>query len=64
MQGHSTEALEQVREAVDEARRIDHPVTLAIALHWAVSVFLWAGSLRRAEEHIDWFIAHAEVQGL
>ncbi len=43
---------------------MDHPVTLAIALHWAVSVFLWTGDLRSAEEHIDWFISHAESHSL
>ena len=64
LQGHSSQALEQARDAVDEASRIGHPLTLAIALHWAASVFLWAGNLRRAEEHIDRFVAHAESQSL
>lgn len=64
LQGHSSQALEQAGEAVGEASRTNHPLTLAIVLHWAASVFLWAGSLRRAEEHIDRFITHAEVQGL
>jgi hypothetical protein len=40
---------------------MDHPVTLSIALNWAVSVFLWTGDLQSAEEHIDWFISHAET---
>ena len=29
---------------------MDHPVTLCIALIWAVSVFLWSGDLESAEK--------------
>ena len=43
---------------------MDHPVTLCIALIWAVSVFLWSGDLETAEEHIDRFIAHAQSRSM
>ena len=43
---------------------MDHPVTLCIALIWAVSVFLWSGDLESAEENIDRFIAHAQSRSM
>jgi tetratricopeptide (TPR) repeat protein len=41
-----------------------HPVPLSRALVWAVSVFLWAGDLRSADEHTDRLISHAESHSL
>ena len=43
---------------------MDHPVTLCIALIWAVSIFLWSGDLESAEENIDRFIAHARARSM
>jgi predicted ATPase/DNA-binding winged helix-turn-helix (wHTH) protein len=59
LQGHPARAAELARQTVNEAAQMDHPVTLCIALIWAVSVFLWSGDLESAEENIDRFIAHA-----
>jgi tetratricopeptide (TPR) repeat protein len=53
--------VECARQTVKNA---EHPVTLSIALHWAISVFLWTGDLQSAEEHIDWFVSHAESHSL
>jgi hypothetical protein len=39
-------------------------LTLAIALIWGISVFLWTGDLQNAEEHIDWLIARSESHSL
>ena len=64
LQGHPDQALECARRTVEQARLVDHPVTLSIALVWAVSVLLWVGDLERAEEHIDQFIARAETHSL
>ena len=64
LQGHPTQAVRRARETVEDAARMDHPVTLAIVLNWAVSVFLWTGDLGRAEEHVDWFISRAESHSL
>ena len=64
LQGHPAKATELARQTVDEAAQMDHPVTLCIALLWAVSVFLWAGDLETAEEHIDRFIAHAQSRSM
>jgi predicted ATPase len=33
-------------------------------LNGAISVFLWTGDLESAEEHIDWFMAHAEAHSM
>jgi predicted ATPase len=41
-----------------------NPVTLSIALIWAISVFLWIGDLQSAEEHVDWSISHARSHSL
>jgi predicted ATPase len=63
-QGHPIQAMERVRETVEDATSMDHPGTLSIALAWAAFLFLWTGNLESAEEHIDWFIAHAESHSL
>ena len=60
LQGHPAQAVERARQSVKDAAAMDHPVPLSRALIWAVSVFLWTGDLRRADEHTDWLISHAE----
>jgi predicted ATPase/DNA-binding winged helix-turn-helix (wHTH) protein len=64
LQGHPAKAAELARQTVDEAAQMDHPVTLCIALIWAVSVFLWSGDLESAEENTDRFIAHAQSRSM
>jgi predicted ATPase/DNA-binding winged helix-turn-helix (wHTH) protein len=64
LQGHSGQAVERARLTVKEAAAIDHPLTLSVALVWAVSVFLWASDLESADEHIDWLISRAETHSL
>jgi len=43
---------------------MDHSLTLAIALIWAISVFLWTGELQSAEAYIDMLISRAESHSL
>jgi predicted ATPase len=62
--GFPDQAARAARATVDDAARTNHPVTLAIALIWAVSVYLWRGDLASAEESIERFIAHAERHSL
>lgn len=62
--GHPTQAVQLAQRTVDEARLLDHPVTLCIALIWAVSVYLWVGDYAHAERDIDRFIAYAESHSL
>jgi predicted ATPase len=64
LQGHPTQAVECARLAVKDAASMDHPVTLSIALIWAVSVFLWTGDLDSAQQHVERFMSHAESHSL
>ncbi|MGX1319095.1 putative ATPase/DNA-binding winged helix-turn-helix (wHTH) protein [Bradyrhizobium sp. USDA 377] len=64
LQGRPAEARQLARQTVDEAAQMDHPITLCIALIWAVSIDLWSGELDDAEENIDRFIAHAESRSM
>jgi tetratricopeptide (TPR) repeat protein len=43
---------------------MDHSLTLAIALIWAISVFLWTGELQSAEAYIDMLISRAESHSM
>jgi hypothetical protein len=43
---------------------MDHSLTLAIALIWGISVFLWTGDLLSAEEQTDWLISRSESHSL
>jgi predicted ATPase/DNA-binding winged helix-turn-helix (wHTH) protein len=64
LQGHPDQAMERARQAVEEAAAMDHSLTLAIALIWATSVFLWTGELESAEAYIDMLISLAESHSL
>jgi len=64
LQGQPSQAVVVAGRAVEEARHLNHPVTLCIALIWAVSVYMWVGDLARAEQDIDRFIAYAESHSL
>jgi predicted ATPase/DNA-binding winged helix-turn-helix (wHTH) protein len=64
LQGYPARAAERARLTVKDAACVDNPVTLSIALIWAISVFLWIGDLQSAEEHVDWSISHARSHSL
>jgi predicted ATPase/DNA-binding winged helix-turn-helix (wHTH) protein len=64
LQGHPDQAMACARQAVEEAAAMDHSLTLAIALVWAISVFLWTGELKSAEAYIDMLIARAETHSM
>ena len=64
LQGRPAEARQLARQTVAEAAQMDHPITLCIALIWAVSIDLWSGDLEAAEANIDRFIAHAESRSM
>jgi predicted ATPase len=64
LQGHPAQAVARARQAIKDAERMDHPVSLAVVLAWAASVFLWTGDLQSAEEQIDSSISHAESHSL
>jgi hypothetical protein len=56
--------MERARQTVEEAAGMDHSLTLAIALIWAISVFLWTGDLRTARAYIDLLTSLAESHSL
>jgi hypothetical protein len=64
LQGHPVQAVGLARQTVKDAARMDHGLTLALALIWAVYVFLWTGDLESAEEHTDWLMSRAESRSL
>lgn len=64
LQGHPAQATERARLTVQAAAAMDHPLTLCIALIWAISVLLWTGDLRSAEEHTNRLFACAEPHSL
>ena len=64
VRGRPDRAVAVAQETIDEAVRLGHPGTHCIALLYAVSVFLWAGDLARAEAHVEQFIAQAKRHSL
>jgi predicted ATPase/DNA-binding winged helix-turn-helix (wHTH) protein len=64
LQGHPARALTLLHEAVKDAERQDHPVTLAITLIYAMSVLFWNGDLDGGKRHLEWFVAHAQRHSL
>jgi predicted ATPase/DNA-binding winged helix-turn-helix (wHTH) protein len=64
LRGFPDQAVRVAGETVDEAAGLGHPVTLCIALIWAVSVYHWIGDWVRAEQSIERFIAHANRYSL
>ncbi|TIQ20785.1 MAG: transcriptional regulator [Mesorhizobium sp.] len=64
LQGHPDRAVERALLTIKDAEILNHPLTLSIALVWAVSVFLWVGDLDRADEHIDRLFLRAEPHSL
>ena len=61
LQGHPARAMQQVRQALKDAASLDHAVTLSVVLIWAIVLFLWAGDLESAEDHVTWFVARARA---
>ncbi|CDX20561.1 Transcriptional regulator [Mesorhizobium sp. ORS 3324] len=64
LQGHPDRAAERALLTVKDAEALGQPLTLSIALVWAVSVFVWVGDLDRAEEHINRLFSCAELHSL
>lgn len=61
LQGYPAQAAASAHQAIDDAERMSHPVSLAIVLT-AITVLVWTGEIEAAEQHLDWFIARAETQ--
>jgi predicted ATPase/DNA-binding winged helix-turn-helix (wHTH) protein len=59
LRGFSEQALRTAQQAIDEAARRDHPVSVCISLIYAAPVFLWRGDLGQAADFIERLIAYA-----
>lgn len=64
LEGHPDQAATIARQTIGEAETLAHPVTLCIALIWAVSLSIWNGDLARAEEYLERFTAEADKNSL
>lgn len=64
LQGLPEQAVAQARRTIRDAADMGHSLTLSIALIWAISVFIWTGEIKAAEEHVDLLIARAESHSL
>jgi tetratricopeptide (TPR) repeat protein len=60
LQGYPAQAVTVANRTVEEAERLGHGLTLALALIWAVYVFVWTGDLQNAQEHTDRLMVLAE----
>lgn len=59
LRGFSEQALRMAQQAIDEAERRGHPVSVCISLIYAAPVFLWSGDLERAADLIERLSAYA-----
>ena len=64
LQGKPAQAHDLLHQTVKDAERRNHPVTLAIALIYAMSTLFWTGDLDSAAKHLDTFVAHAQRHSL
>jgi predicted ATPase/DNA-binding winged helix-turn-helix (wHTH) protein len=64
LEGYPDKAVRVANETIREADVVNHPVTLCIALIWAVSVFVWIGDLDNAERHVEKFRSVADRHSL
>jgi predicted ATPase len=60
LQGFPDEAMRTAKDAVDEAREINHAISLCYALaHAASPIMLWVGDLAAAERYIAMLLDHS-----
>ncbi|CCD90992.1 Transcriptional regulator [Bradyrhizobium sp. ORS 375] len=62
--GYADRATELARQVSIEAGKLNHPLTLCIALIWAVSVYLWNGDWESAEQSIERLVDHARNRAI
>jgi predicted ATPase len=62
--GYPTQAIHWTREAVRASEASGHSAALALVLAGAGTIFLWAGDLTSAQQHIDRSFSLAETNGM
>jgi len=63
LQGYPEQASSLAKQTVHEATTFDHPITLCLALIWAIPVFFWSGDLSIAELFIADLVSEANRHG-
>ena len=64
LEGRPRQAVARAKLTVAEAAAMDHPLTLAIALIWATTVFLWTGDFRSADASTQRTVDCADAHSL
>ena len=64
LRGYPDRAVEATRYTLDEAGKLDYPLTLAIALVWAAPVFFWTGDHETAAGITERLLAHTAKYSL
>ncbi len=64
LQGHPSQALRRVHQAIERVSQLDNPALLVVVLAWAVSIFFWAGDWENAERYVDIAIKSAESNSI
>jgi predicted ATPase len=60
----SGRAAQLAKETIEDAGRLGHPVTMAIALIWGITVYLWVGDQEASDRTIRTFLAHGRKHSL
>lgn len=64
LQGFPDQADMRARKTISDAAKLDHSLTLCIALLGGIAVFLWRDDVPSAEEHIEWLVSRAGLSSL
>jgi predicted ATPase/DNA-binding winged helix-turn-helix (wHTH) protein len=64
LRGYPDQAVQAVHYTLDEAAKLEYPLTLAIALVWSAYVFFWIGDHETASEITERLIAHTTKYSL
>ena len=64
LQGYPDQAAEWALQAVEEARNMDHSLTLAGTLLWGITVAMWNGDLQKVGKDTDQLMALSEPHSL
>ena len=62
--GFPDRAARLARQALDEARKREHPVNLCIAMIYSVTILLWNRDIQEANLHIERLLTHANRYSL
>ena len=64
LRGYPDQAVQAAKYTLDEAAKLDYPLTLAIAYVWSAYVFFWVGDPETASDITERLIAHTAKYSL